>query len=154
MTQIFGIGIGVGVGTWSRHGGDLVRREVIEKAVKRVMEGEEAEEMRNKAKGLAKMARRAIKEGGSSYLDLDALIDALSLVQDARDLGSGEFVTKMLAFYVMDSYVSFLCYGFISLSFVKCVPFLIYFVFDLIIVIFQFMILKMLPHRSRDLVTC
>ncbi|PON88085.1 UDP-glucuronosyl/UDP-glucosyltransferase [Trema orientale] len=94
VTQILGIGIGVGVRTWSRDGGDFVRREVIEQAVRRVMEGEEAVEMRSKSRGLAEMARRAIEEGGSSYLDLDALFEELSLARIARDSSQGEFVTR------------------------------------------------------------
>jgi hypothetical protein len=42
------------------------------------MEGEEAEEMRGKAKAFGKMARKAVEEGGSSYSDLNALIEELS----------------------------------------------------------------------------
>ena len=42
MTQILGIGIGAGIGTWSRYWGDFIRREVIEKAMRLVMEGDEA----------------------------------------------------------------------------------------------------------------
>ena len=43
------------------------------------MVGEEAEEIRSRARRLADMARRAFKERGSSYSDLDALIEELRL---------------------------------------------------------------------------
>ncbi|WJX44434.1 soyasapogenol B glucuronide galactosyltransferase [Trifolium repens] len=51
----------------------------VEKAVKRVMEGKEAEEMRNKVKLLAQMAKKAVEEGGSSSSQLNAFIEELSL---------------------------------------------------------------------------
>ncbi|KAK7819481.1 scopoletin glucosyltransferase [Quercus suber] len=58
--------------------GHGIKWEAIEKAVRQIMVGEEAEEMRGRAKALGKMARRAIEEGGSSYSDLIALIEELS----------------------------------------------------------------------------
>uniref|UniRef100_A0A803NM81 Glycosyltransferase n=1 Tax=Cannabis sativa TaxID=3483 RepID=A0A803NM81_CANSA len=81
VTQILGIGIGVGVNKWSRCGGDFVKREKLENALRKVMKGEEAEEMRSKAKGFAQMAKRAIEEGGSSYMDLEAFFDELRLAR-------------------------------------------------------------------------
>ncbi|KAK8316509.1 hypothetical protein V6Z12_A13G047500 [Gossypium hirsutum] len=53
--------------------------ESIEKAVKEMMKGDKAEEMRNKAKALAEAAKKAVEKGGSSYSDLDALIEEISL---------------------------------------------------------------------------
>lgn len=47
VTQVLGIGVEVGVQRWSRVEGDFVKREVVEKAVRRIMEGEEAEKMRS-----------------------------------------------------------------------------------------------------------
>ncbi|KAF3435438.1 hypothetical protein FNV43_RR22527 [Rhamnella rubrinervis] len=79
VTQILGIGVGVGTQRWTRLVGDSVKREAIEKAVNRIMEGEEAEEMRSKASALGEMARKAIQEDGSSYLELNALIEELRL---------------------------------------------------------------------------
>ncbi|KAE9447179.1 hypothetical protein C3L33_20932, partial [Rhododendron williamsianum] len=58
-----------------------VRREEIGKAVQRVMVGEEAEKMRNKARGFKEMAAKAIEEGGSSQADLNFLIRELSSYQ-------------------------------------------------------------------------
>ncbi|KAL5562457.1 hypothetical protein UlMin_032204 [Ulmus minor] len=74
VTQILGIGVGVGVKKWV---GGLVRKEDIEKAANRIMEGEEAMEIRSRARKLGEMARKAIEEGGSSYLDLDAFFEDL-----------------------------------------------------------------------------
>ncbi|XP_022155623.1 UDP-glycosyltransferase 73B1-like [Momordica charantia] len=42
--------------------------------------GEEGEEIRNRATEVAEMARRAVGEGGSSFLNLDALIKELKSV--------------------------------------------------------------------------
>lgn len=42
------------------------------------MVGQEAEEMRSRARELGKMAKKSIEEGGSSYSDLNALIEDLS----------------------------------------------------------------------------
>ncbi|XP_023553808.1 scopoletin glucosyltransferase-like [Cucurbita pepo subsp. pepo] len=74
VTDVLKIGVGVGVQNWVRSLGDLIKCEAVEKAIRRVMEGEEAEEMRNRAKELGEMAKRAVAENGSSYSDLDALI--------------------------------------------------------------------------------
>ncbi|XP_008245758.1 PREDICTED: scopoletin glucosyltransferase-like [Prunus mume] len=79
VTQVLKIGVGVGAQKWCiKVVGDIVKREAIEKAVTQIMVGEEAEEMRSRAKGLAKQARRAIEKGGSSHSDLNALIEELS----------------------------------------------------------------------------
>jgi hypothetical protein len=57
--------------------GNSIKKEAVEKAVKRVMVGKEAEEMRSRAKALGEMARRAVEEEGSSYSDLNSLIEEL-----------------------------------------------------------------------------
>ncbi|RYR54419.1 hypothetical protein Ahy_A06g029692 isoform A [Arachis hypogaea] len=49
----------------------------IEKAVKKIMVGEETEEMRMKANVLSQLANAAVENGGSSYSDLGALIHEL-----------------------------------------------------------------------------
>ncbi|KAL0559708.1 hypothetical protein IC582_000075 [Cucumis melo] len=77
LTEVLKIGVGVGVQKWVRTVGDFIKSEAVEKAIRRVMEGKEAEEMRNKAKELAEMAKKAITENGSSYSDLEALIKEL-----------------------------------------------------------------------------
>lgn len=77
VTKILRIGVGVGVRKWVRFVGDSVKREALEKAVRRVMEGEEAEEMRGRAKRLREMAKRAVEPGGSSYCQLSSLTEQL-----------------------------------------------------------------------------
>ncbi|KAJ4716280.1 Glycosyltransferase [Melia azedarach] len=79
VTEVLKIGVAVGIQKWSRIAGDLVNKETIEKVVKDIMVGEKAEEMRSRAKAFGEMAKRAVDKGGSSYSDLDALIEELSL---------------------------------------------------------------------------
>ncbi|KAJ9159526.1 hypothetical protein P3X46_025032 [Hevea brasiliensis] len=76
VTQILKIGIGVGAQQWNMYGHGIMS-ESIEKAVTQIMKGSEAEEMRRKAKALAKMARMAVEEGGSSCSHLNALTEEL-----------------------------------------------------------------------------
>jgi hypothetical protein len=52
---------------------DFVKAEVITKAVKTVME--HGGELRNKAKETSEMAKKAVMEGGSSYVAFGNLID-------------------------------------------------------------------------------
>ncbi|KAF7810997.1 scopoletin glucosyltransferase-like [Senna tora] len=77
IREVVRIGISVGVKRNVETVGDNVEKEGIEKAMRRVMEGEEAEEMRKRAKEFAKMSTQAMEEGGSSYLDLSVLIQEL-----------------------------------------------------------------------------
>jgi len=77
VTQVLKVGVDVGVQRWVDFVGDSIKKEAVEKAVKRIMVGEEAEEMRRRAKSLAEMARSAVEDGGSSYSDLNSLIEEL-----------------------------------------------------------------------------
>ncbi|KAF8028065.1 hypothetical protein BT93_E0855 [Corymbia citriodora subsp. variegata] len=77
VTQVLKIGVNIGVKQWVRLFGDSVKSERVEEAVKRVLVGEEAEEMRRRAKALAEMAIGAVEEGGSSWSDLGALLQEL-----------------------------------------------------------------------------
>ncbi|XVF67540.1 hypothetical protein PTKIN_Ptkin10aG0129500 [Pterospermum kingtungense] len=79
VTQVLKIGVAVGVQQWVGVTGDFVKKEAIEKAVTEIMKGDEAEEMRNRAKELAKAAKSAVEKGGSSNSDLNALIEELRL---------------------------------------------------------------------------
>ncbi|KAM5549395.1 scopoletin glucosyltransferase-like [Rosa sericea] len=79
VTQILGIGVGIGVSNWARFGGERVKSEAIEKVVKQIMVGEEAEGMRSRAKKLGEVARTSVVEGGSSYKDLNRLISELGI---------------------------------------------------------------------------
>ncbi|GAB4852927.1 hypothetical protein Ancab_017124 [Ancistrocladus abbreviatus] len=80
VTQVLKTGIPVGVKQWSGVAVELaiVERDAIEKAVRQIMVGEEAEEIRDRAEKLREMAWRAVEEGGSSYWELSALIQELS----------------------------------------------------------------------------
>ncbi|KAJ4956697.1 hypothetical protein NE237_013480 [Protea cynaroides] len=82
ITQVLKVGMSVGTMEYQRVGGEkaLVKREVIMKVVEQLMGvGEEAEQMRSRARELKEMAERAFEEGGSSYADLTALIEELRL---------------------------------------------------------------------------
>ncbi|KAG8645624.1 hypothetical protein MANES_10G077880v8, partial [Manihot esculenta] len=77
ITDVLRIGVSVGAQKWIRLVGDYVNSEKIEKAVKEIIVGEKAVELRIRAKEIGEMAKRAIEEGGSSYNDLGALIEEL-----------------------------------------------------------------------------
>ncbi|XP_010925717.1 scopoletin glucosyltransferase-like [Elaeis guineensis] len=80
IVEVLKVGIGVGVKEYAHFGAErrVVAGEEIRRAVGRVMDGgEEAEEMRRRARKLAEMARRAVEEGGSSYVEVGELIQEL-----------------------------------------------------------------------------
>ncbi|KAI9402655.1 hypothetical protein POPTR_001G303000v4 [Populus trichocarpa] len=77
VTDVLKTGVGVGVKEWFRVHGDHVKSEAVEKTITQIMVGEEAEEMRSRAKKLGETARKAVEEGGSSYSDFNALIEEL-----------------------------------------------------------------------------
>ncbi|GFP84594.1 scopoletin glucosyltransferase [Phtheirospermum japonicum] len=80
VTEVLGTGVSVGNKKyWANVASQEVPREAVEKAVRRIMVGEVAEEMRSRARCYKEMARKAVKEGGSSYQGLNALIDELSI---------------------------------------------------------------------------
>jgi len=78
VTEVIKIGVPIGAKKWAPGVGDTVKWEAVEKAVKRIMTGEEAEEMRKQAQVLSHLAREAVAEGGSSNSDLNALIAELA----------------------------------------------------------------------------
>ncbi|XP_065872706.1 probable UDP-glucosyl transferase 73B6 [Euphorbia lathyris] len=77
LTEVLKIGVSVGVEQWTQIGGASIKSETVKMAVNKIMEGEEAEEMRKKVKELGEMAKKAVEKGGSSYSDLNALVDEL-----------------------------------------------------------------------------
>ncbi|XP_022762350.1 scopoletin glucosyltransferase-like [Durio zibethinus] len=82
IIDILKAGVSTGAKEWSRWADDTkfkVTKDDIQRAVTRLMVGEEAEQIRNRARELKEMARRAVEEGGSSYSDLNALLDELRL---------------------------------------------------------------------------
>ncbi|KAJ6948943.1 scopoletin glucosyltransferase-like [Populus alba x Populus x berolinensis] len=85
ITDVLKIGIGVGALEWSRYPKKiLVRKDDMEKAIVQLMVGEEAEEIRNRARELQEMARNAMEEGGSSYSDLTALLEELRALETSK----------------------------------------------------------------------
>lgn len=79
VTEILKIGVPVGVKICSMvpYIDDFVKHDALEKALRNVMEGEEARGRRNRAKKLKKMAVKAVEEDGSSYSNLRAFINEL-----------------------------------------------------------------------------
>ncbi|KAL5790585.1 hypothetical protein ACOSQ2_005473 [Xanthoceras sorbifolium] len=82
VTDVLKIGVSIGTQECSRSIDAkkfILKKDDIERSVNQLMVGEEAEEMRGKAKALKEIAGRAVKEGGSSYSDLNALLEELRL---------------------------------------------------------------------------
>ncbi|XP_004508344.1 UDP-glucose flavonoid 3-O-glucosyltransferase 7 [Cicer arietinum] len=89
ITQVRGIGVEVGAGEWSNSGyGErekLVSGESIEKALRRLMDGgDDAQEIRRRAREFGDKAKEAAQEGGSSYKNLTVLIDDLKRLRDCN----------------------------------------------------------------------
>ena len=84
IVQILRIGVRVGVKAsvhWGEEekAGVLVRRVDVKKAIEQLMhEGEEGEERRKRARKLGGITKRTVEEGGSSYLNVDLLIQHVS----------------------------------------------------------------------------
>ncbi|XP_022972394.1 scopoletin glucosyltransferase-like [Cucurbita maxima] len=77
VTEVLKTGVAVGVQKWVPGVGDFIGGEAVEKAIRRVMEDEEGGEMRNRAAENAEKAKKAVGNDGSSYRNLDALIEEL-----------------------------------------------------------------------------
>ncbi|EXB75921.1 UDP-glycosyltransferase 73C3 [Morus notabilis] len=80
VVEVMAIGVSVGVEaavTWGleEEAGLVMKSEDVKKAIDKVMDkGDEAEARRKKAREIGEMAKRAIEEGGSSYLNMELLI--------------------------------------------------------------------------------
>ncbi|GAV58921.1 UDPGT domain-containing protein [Cephalotus follicularis] len=89
VVQILDIGVRVGAEVVVHMGeedkvGVVVKREQVKEAIEKIMgEGKEREERRERAKNLAKMANKAVDEGGSSYLHLTLFIE--DVIHQVRD---------------------------------------------------------------------
>ncbi|KAI9201760.1 hypothetical protein LWI28_028843 [Acer negundo] len=81
LTMVLGVGVKVGSESWTQlleESRSYVEKEKIVKAVNELMGGgEEAEMRRKKVKELSVIAKAAVKEGGSSYSNVTALLDEL-----------------------------------------------------------------------------
>ncbi|XP_041013586.1 scopoletin glucosyltransferase-like isoform X2 [Juglans microcarpa x Juglans regia] len=85
VTEVLKIGVPVGADkqfvNMMANDAYIIKKEAIENAVRRIiMVSEEAKEMRSRAKALGEMARRAMEKGGSSYFNLNALIEELKIL--------------------------------------------------------------------------
>ncbi|KAA8518671.1 hypothetical protein F0562_016145 [Nyssa sinensis] len=79
VVEVLGIGVSVGAQVVVHFGeeekyGVMVKREGVKEAVEKVMEEGNGEERRKRAREFGEMAKRAIEEGGSSYLNMTLLI--------------------------------------------------------------------------------
>lgn len=80
VVQVLGIGESVGVEaavTWGLEDkfGLLMKKDQVKEAIEKVMDkGEEGEERRQRARELGEMAKCAVEQGGSSYLNIEKLI--------------------------------------------------------------------------------
>ncbi|KAK4437907.1 Scopoletin glucosyltransferase [Sesamum alatum] len=80
VTQILKTGTPVGAQEWTKRTDDrreAIKGDDIEKAVVKVMVGEESERMRIRARELGDMAKRAVEKGGSSDADLKSLMEEI-----------------------------------------------------------------------------
>lgn len=80
VVQVLGIGVSVGMEFAVKWGeeekfGVLIKRDQVKTAMDQLMgEGEEGQERRNRARVLGEIAKKAMGEGGSSYLNMEFLI--------------------------------------------------------------------------------
>ncbi|MCL7030308.1 hypothetical protein MKW94_001509 [Papaver nudicaule] len=83
VTQVLKTGIRVGTQKWNLwfETEDVsAKKDEIEKAINQLMgDGEEAKEMRSKAKELGGLARKAVEVGGSSYTEFTSLLEELQI---------------------------------------------------------------------------
>ncbi|KAJ6347174.1 hypothetical protein OIU76_003799 [Salix suchowensis] len=79
VIDVLKTGVAVGAKEWAGMHGDHVtlKSEAIEKAINRIMVGVEADEKRSRARKLGETARKAVEKGGSSFSDVNSLIEEL-----------------------------------------------------------------------------
>ncbi|KAL2254624.1 scopoletin glucosyltransferase-like [Sesamum indicum] len=80
VTEILKMGTPVGAQEWTKRTDDHrepIKGDDIEKAVVKLMVGEEGERMRIRARELGDMAKRAVEKGGSSDADLKSLMEEI-----------------------------------------------------------------------------
>ncbi|KAF5945708.1 hypothetical protein HYC85_015936 [Camellia sinensis] len=97
IVQVLEAGVSVGAQAIGHMFGEdkctvLVKREVVREAVEEVMgEGIEGEERRRRARVLGEMAKKAMEEGGSSYLNVRLLIqDVIKQVNHKESIEEDE----------------------------------------------------------------
>jgi cis-zeatin O-glucosyltransferase len=79
--------VGVEVKKWTKADeNELVTAEEVEKAIRRVMAGdEEAMEMRRRVQELRNAARTAVGEGGSSWNEMESFVDHFTSILNERN---------------------------------------------------------------------
>ncbi|XP_028783090.1 anthocyanin 3'-O-beta-glucosyltransferase-like [Neltuma alba] len=94
LAQVHGIGVEVGADDWVLNiyveyaTKNLVKRDRIERAVRKLMDGgDEAMDIRRRVRELTEKAKAAIGEGGSSQRKLTALIEDLQRLKSMRTKG-------------------------------------------------------------------
>ncbi|KAL5705634.1 hypothetical protein ACHQM5_023913 [Ranunculus cassubicifolius] len=89
VTRVLKIGIRAGNEVWRmwiEPDDVLVKSDRIREAVTELMgNGEEAEERRRRARELAKLAKKAVEEGGSSYNSITNLIEELKALSEKNE---------------------------------------------------------------------
>ncbi|XP_051146575.1 scopoletin glucosyltransferase-like [Andrographis paniculata] len=85
VVEILKIGIPVGVREWTRRTQEreAVKREDVEKAMRRLMGEEEGDELRIRAKNLRDSAITAVQKDGSSDMDLKCLIQEIRVYPES-----------------------------------------------------------------------
>ncbi|XP_057441371.1 soyasapogenol B glucuronide galactosyltransferase-like [Lotus japonicus] len=85
LVDVLGIGVSIGVKKWKKWnevGDEIVKRENIVKAISLLMGGgEEALEMRRRARVLGEAAKKTIQPGGCSHTKVKGLIDELKALK-------------------------------------------------------------------------
>ncbi|XP_020089472.1 UDP-glycosyltransferase 73C6-like [Ananas comosus] len=89
VVDVLGVGVSIGakMPTSVLHEDSvaLVKREEVERAVERLMDGgEEGEERRRRSKELGEKAKKAMEEGGSSYVNTAELIQSVMLGREGE----------------------------------------------------------------------
>ncbi|KAJ8632026.1 hypothetical protein MRB53_025362 [Persea americana] len=82
ITNVLRIGVEVGTKLWAKgkEKRKVMGREEIKRAAAPLMGGgAEADERRRRAREQGEMAKKAVEKGGSSYMDLDRLIEDLKM---------------------------------------------------------------------------
>ncbi|KAL0334888.1 UNVERIFIED_CONTAM: Anthocyanin 3'-O-beta-glucosyltransferase [Sesamum radiatum] len=80
VTEILKMGTPVGAQEWTKRTddhGEPIKGDDIQKAVMKLMVGEEGERMRIRAGEFGDMAKRAVEKGGSSDADLKSLMEEI-----------------------------------------------------------------------------
>nr|UHB15543.1 UDP-glycosyltransferase [Paris polyphylla] len=87
IVNVLGVGIAIGAKICSLHEEErtAVKGEVVAKAVRELLgSGEEAEGRRRRARKVGENAKRAVEEGGSSYSEMDHLVEDLINLKTGR----------------------------------------------------------------------